>query len=112
VLAFVSGHGWPALFAAAVYGGATLLLVLLSKADLIGLADVYGFALLGALFGMMAWVEGVVALVSCGLITAVSTAVRLQRPEAVAFFPGLTLAIVLGLTPVVGWFEGYCASLV
>lgn len=112
VLAFVSGRGWPAVLAAALYGGGTLLIVLLSKADLIGLADVYGFALLGALFGTMAWVEGAVALVACGLITAASTAVRRQRPPAVAFFPGLALAIVLGLSPAVGWFEGYCASLV
>lgn len=112
VLAFATGRGWSALAAATVYGGGTLLIVLASKADVLGLADVYGFALLGALFGMMAWVEGVAALFACGLIMAVSTAVRRRRPDAVAFFPGLAVAIVLGLSPVVTWFEGYCASLV
>lgn len=95
-----------------IYGGIALALVLWGGPAVFGLADVYGIAMLGVLFGRWAFIEIAVALVASGLIMAVVTVIRRRAPMEFPFFPGIAIAVVFGLSPLLGWVERYCAGLV
>lgn len=108
----------PSLGAAVVFGLLGLTWMLFADAESgIGLADVYGLAFLGALFGWAGWLEVVAAFLATAVLIAAQLASKVVMKRAlvvemVPYFPGIAVAAVLGLTPVVGKFEAFCASLV
>jgi hypothetical protein len=111
-LAAVHGTVLMAIAAALLYGGLGLTVLLATSVRTMGLADVYGLSFLGALFGWGAWIDVVAALLATSVLMVVTIAVMRRSVPRVALFPGIAVAALLGLSPVVPGFEAFCASLV